>query len=67
MNNGEQCDDGNTTNTDACTNTCQIARVETGVHVSGVHDAGYTEGQAAEDGNENALDQPVLRTFIQWG
>ena len=55
--NGEACDDGNTDNTDGCTNFCQLP----------VCGDGFTQaGEACDDGNsdntDGCLDTCVLAT-----
>ena len=47
---GEQCDDGNNINTDACTNACEVARCGDGVARAdlGAGEEGY---EGCDDGN----------------
>src|SRR4030095_9195685 len=52
---GEQCDDGNTVNSDACTNACTNARCGDGI----LQTSGYEEdvvGEQCDDGNTDNSD-----------
>ncbi len=54
---GEECDDGNTDPTDACTNTCQVARCGDGIVEVGVEEC--------DDGNrvnDDACSNACMRT-----
>ena len=52
---GEDCDDGNSTNTDSCTNACEVAACGDGVTRTdlGADDEGF---EACDDGNEVDTD-----------
>jgi cysteine-rich repeat protein len=49
---GEQCDDRNTVNTDACTNVCQTAVCGDGIRCQG---AGCPAVEACDDGSDNQV------------
>ena len=52
---GEQCDDGNQDNTDACLNSCQSAACGDGVTRTDV-EAGQAGYEACDDANEENAD-----------
>jgi cysteine-rich repeat protein len=48
---GEQCDDGNTDNTDTCGNNCAVDD-----HIYSCHDGVLDPGEECDDGNDDDLD-----------